>query len=139
MKNEFVVWQKKWLTGIKKIDEQHQHFVGILNRAYLINKDKKDKEVLIILLNDLLEYARVHFSTEEGYFEDTDYPDKEEHMERHQALLTKVINFSQRLSAEENSNLVIKELLIFLKGWLDDHLVQYDHKYIPWLTEHGVK
>lgn len=136
---KFIVWQKKWETGIKTIDDQHKHFVGIVNRAYALDEKGKDKKVLGEILGELIEYARIHFSTEEGYFEDTEYPQAEEHMGKHQILLSKVLKFSQRFEKEEDVSELVKDFLIFLKSWLDDHLIKVDHKYIPWLTEHGVK
>ena len=139
MKKEFINWKKEWETGIKKIDEQHKHFVGIINQVDVLNEDGKEKDKLEPIINDLMEYARVHFSTEEGYFDDTDYPDTDEHKEKHQELLGKVINFGNRFKNEEEVSQVVKELLIFLKDWLDEHLIEYDHKYVPWLTEHGIK
>ena len=137
-KKEFILWNEKWATGIKTIDDQHKHFVGIINRAYVLNEDGKEKNKLKPIINDLMEYARIHFSTEEGYFEDTDYPDTEEHKEKHQELLGKVINFSKRFENEGDVSKLVKELLIFLKDWLDDHLIKLDHKYVPWLIEHGI-
>jgi hemerythrin-like metal-binding protein len=136
---EFIIWNKKWETGIKTIDDQHKHFVGIVNRANVLNKEKKNKIVLGQILTELTEYARIHFSTEEGYFEDTEYPQTEEHEERHQILLGKVLKFGQRFEKEEDVSELVKEFLEFLRDWLDNHLVRVDHKYIPWLTEHGIK
>ena len=139
MKKDFIVWEKTWETGIKTIDDQHKHFVGIINRAYTLDEKGKDKEVLGEILNELIEYARIHFSTEEGYFEDTEYPQAEEHMEKHQIMLVKVLKFSQRFEKKEDVSVLVKDFLIFLRDWLDDHLIKVDHKYIPWLTEHGIK
>lgn len=136
---KFILWQKKWETGIKTIDDQHKHFVGIVNRAYALDEKGKDKKVLGEILNELVEYARIHFSTEEGYFEDTEYPQAEEHEEKHQVLLSKVLKFSQRFEKENDVLVLVKDFLVFLRSWLDDHLIKCDHKYIPWLTEHGIE
>ena len=139
MKQRFIVWQKVWLTNIKTIDDQHKHFVEVVNKVYALNNKKADKEKLGEILNDLIEYARVHFSTEEEYFEETDYPEKREHEEKHQELLGKVINFSKRFETKEEVNGLVKEFLEFLREWLDNHLVKVDHKYVPWLIENGIK
>lgn len=139
MKKNFIIWQEKWATGIKTIDDQHKHFIGIVNRANVLNEEKKNKVVLGQILIELKEYAQVHFSTEEGYFEDTEYPQTEEHEKKHQILVGKVLKFSQRFEAEEDVSKLVEEFLEFLRDWLDTHLVKVDAKYIPWLTEHGVK
>jgi len=139
MKKNFIVWQKKWETGIKSIDDQHEHFVGLINKTYALNEGGKDKKALGEILTDLTEYARIHFSTEEGYFEDTEYPQTAEHEEKHQELLGKVLKFDQRFEAEEDVSKLVKDFLEFLRDWLDNHLAKVDAKYIPWLTEHGVR
>jgi len=136
---KFILWKKKWETDIKTIDDQHKHFVGIVNRAFALDEKGKDKKVLGKILDELVEYVRIHFSIEEGYFEDTEYPQTEEHMEKHQVLLSKVLKFSQRFEREEEVSDLVKDFLVFLKDWLDTHLVKVDHKYIPWLKEHGIK
>ncbi len=139
MKKEFILWQKKWETGIKTIDDQHKHFVGIINKAYTLDEIGKNKKVLGEILSELTEYARIHFSTEEKYFEDTGYPQSGEHEAKHQELLGKVLKFNNRFDSEEDVSELVKDFLIFLKEWLDNHLVKVDHKYIPWLIEHGIK
>ena len=137
--NQFIIWKNNWETGISKIDDQHKHFIGIINKTYILNEGGKEKEALNLILKDLVEYARIHFSTEEGYFEKTDYPEKEEHEEKHQELLGEVIDFSKRFDSGEDVSKVIEELLNFLKKWLVEHMVSFDHKYVPWLKEHGIR
>jgi hemerythrin len=129
MKNEFILWQKKWETGIKTIDDQHKHFVGIINQAYTLNENGKDKDSLGKIINELIGYARIHFSTEERYFADTDYPRTEEHKGKHMVLLEKILNFDNRFEKKEDvfGNALVSEFLVFLKGWLDNHLVKVDH------------
>jgi len=136
---DFIVWRKKWETGIKKIDEQHKHFVEIINRTYVINGAKKDRKKVESILGDLTEYARIHFSTEEEYFQETEYPDMKEHMEEHEKLLGKVLNFNKRFESKEDISKLVEDFLKFIREWLDDHLAQYDQKYVPWLTENGIK
>lgn len=139
MKKEFILWNDKWATGIKTIDDQHKHFIGIVNKAYTINEKGKDKKILGDILGELTEYARIHFSTEENYFDDTEYPDSDMHKEKHQKLVAKVLGFSKRFETEKDFSVLVKDFLEFLRGWLDEHLVRVDHKYVPWLTEHGIK
>lgn len=139
MKSKFITWQKKWETGIKSIDDQHKHFVGIVNKTYTLTEKDKDKKVLGEILGELMEYARIHFSTEENYFEDTEYPDTAMHKEKHEELLGKVITFSKRFESNEDVKNLVEDFLVFLRSWLEDHLVKVDHKYVSWLIEHGVQ
>ena len=100
MKDNFIIWKEKCGTGIRKIDEQHQHFVGLINRVYAFNENKREKIDLEEVFNDLTEYARVHFSTEEEYFDETGYPESDEHKEKHLELLSEVINFNKKFEAK---------------------------------------
>lgn len=139
MKKNFIIWQKEWATGIKKIDDQHKHFVGILNKTYSLNQGNRKKERLIEIIAELVEYARIHFSTEEQYFEDTEYPEKIDHEEKHADLLQKALKFNSKLLDNDYDPKLVSEFLIFLKEWLDTHLIEVDHRYVKWLTEHGIK
>lgn len=136
---EFIIWKKKWDTGINKIDEQHHNFVEIINQTYSLIKNKHDGKKLNRLLSDITEYARVHFSTEEEYFDETKYPDANEHKQKHFDLLAKVISFNKRFEAKEEHLKLVADFLDFLKEWLDSHLIKVDSEYVPWLKEHGIK
>ncbi len=139
MTKNLIIWNKKWETGIKKIDEQHKKLVELINKTEALNESGRDGEKLKRLLNDAVEFARVHFSTEEEYFEETGYPDTEMHKEKHAELLIKVLEFNDAFEEGENSPKIIGKFLNFLKAWLDNHLIKVDHKYVPWLTEHGIR
>jgi len=136
---EFITWKEKWKTGIKKIDEQHNHFVEIINKTAELIRKKQDGPRLSAILVDLTEFARVHFSTEEKYFDETNYPETEEHKKKHSELLEKVLLFDKQFEKRKEDFKFMKEFLDFLKFWLEDHLVQVDHRYVKWLTEHGIK
>lgn len=67
--SEVVQWSEKLSVGIKEIDDQHKHFIGIVNKLHeSVEKgdvtDELDK--IFVELND---YAAFHFETEEKYFE----------------------------------------------------------------------
>lgn len=132
MKKNFIKWEKSLSVGIKEIDEQHKHFIGIVNSVY-ININKKGKEIIPIKeLDDLIEYARIHFSTEENYFKKVGYPYSKEHMIEHEKLTLKVLRFSERAARGENVSLVLLE---FLKDWLENHLKIHDKKYAKYFKE----
>lgn len=131
--NKFILWDKSLSMGINDIDDQHKHFIGIINQAYQSHFEK-DKSVMKNILNDLIEYARIHFSTEEEYFKKWDYPYTEEHMKEHEKLLLKVLKFEDKF---ESGKCDCDEFLKFLKDWLENHLMTYDIKYSKYFKEKG--
>ena len=131
MKN-LIEWDASLSVQVKEIDKQHQKLVELINKAYRA----KDKEEINKIINELVEYTRVHFSTEEKYFEEFNYPEKAEHEEEHANLITKVLEFKKDL---DSGKIDIKEFLDFLSKWLEDHLKIMDQKYVKCFKNNGLK
>ena len=61
---EYIEWSKDYSVNVKLIDDQHKHFVGIMNLLYKeIQSNKTDRIPEII--DELVSYAETHFDTEE--------------------------------------------------------------------------
>jgi hemerythrin len=132
-REEFIAWTKKMSVHIKDIDEQHKHLLDLINRAdkYLEHGKKDDLKEIV---NELVEYTRVHFSTEERYFEKWDYPYADEHNKAHAKLISNVLEYKDRFDKGED---IAFDLLVFLKGWWEIHLKIDDHKYSKYFAEKG--
>ncbi|MFH2028079.1 MAG: bacteriohemerythrin [Nanoarchaeota archaeon] len=130
----FIKWDRSLSVGIKEIDDQHKYLIETINNA---NKDLEslNKKAIKKLLNDLLDYVRLHFSTEERYFEKHDYPGIKKHMEEHALLIEKVIHYADKFEQGRN---IVPELIVFLRDWLEDHLKTEDHEYALFFKEIGV-
>lgn len=131
---KLIKWTKALSVGMEDIDAQHRYFISLINRAYEIH-DKKEKEKMSIELNDLISYARIHFTTEEKYFEQWDYPYKDEHMNEHAKLLAKLLKYSSDFNSGKCD---CEDFLAFLKDWLENHLKTYDFKYAKYFKEHNL-
>ena len=132
-REEIVKWTKKLSVHIKEIDEQHKHLLYLINKA---NEDfkKGNREDLNELLNSLIEYTRVHFSTEESYFDNWDYPFAREHLGEHAKLILRTLEYKDRFDEGED---IAADLLVFLKGWWENHLKTYDPKYSEYFIKGG--
>src|SRR5680860_1264453 len=72
-----VLWTKDLETGIDVLDEQHRHYINLLN-DYLekaSQQSKSDEQVsqLTESLDFLRQYATEHFSTEEAIMKNEEY------------------------------------------------------------------
>lgn len=132
----FMSWNKSMDVGVKKFNDQHKQLIAIANKAYVIAKNGKTHGSLAKLINELLEFARVHFSTEEFYFDKFNYPDAEEHKLEHAELTEDALNYDRRFRDGED---VARELLDFFKKWVDNHLKTYDKKYTKFFHSVGLK
>lgn len=137
VKKELIAWNPKFSVGIKEIDNQHKGLINTLNKTYqlsLSGEYEDNKKGVEEVLETLLEYVRIHFSTEENYFAKWNYPDSAEHMIKHAKLTSDVIGFKRRF---DNGEDILADLLKFLTEWLEGHLKVYDHKYSVYFKEQG--
>lgn len=118
--------------GFKKIDEQHTKLIEIGKKI----KPTMPNEEISKILDELIEYSRVHFSTEEKYFEEFDYPDGKEHEMKHASIIKKLLEFKD---AFDNNQKLGKEFFNFIHDWIYIHLDQVDRKYVNHFKEHGLK
>jgi hemerythrin-like metal-binding protein len=89
------------------------------------------------ILNELIEYAGYHFSTEEKYFILFNYEYADEHIGEHQKFVEKVTDLQKKYVDHEIE--ISFELIDFLEDWLLDHLLTTDQKYIKCFVSHGLK
>jgi len=136
IKKEFITWSNKLSVGILDIDKQHKNFISLINRTHNLVMEKAEEGQLKQILNELIEYARIHFSTEEKYFNDFHYKYKEEHEREHERLILRVLNFYNQFEKQDVK--IIKKLIDFLKDWLKNHLKTHDFKYAKIFKEEGL-
>ncbi|MCX6728271.1 MAG: bacteriohemerythrin [Candidatus Saccharibacteria bacterium] len=130
-----IKWDDSYVVGIGVIDEQHKHFVGLLNTLYE-SLESKHTEKIPDIIQDLTDYAEHHFKTEEDYFDKFHYPDAEIHKLAHNELRAKVGEFAER---HDNPKKLGSDLLFFLEKWLLVHFRGADTKFAKFLKQNGVK
>jgi len=130
------IWRPEYKLNIKEIDDQHEYFVGILDKLYEAIIHNSPREELGQLLKMLTGYAVDHFNTEEKYFAEFNYEGTAEHKIKHQELKDKVLDFQKKF--EENSGDISVDLIDFLEDWLVDHLLNLDQKYVECFHQHGL-
>lgn len=131
-----IKWEEKYNIGVKIIDDQHQHFVGLLNALYKC-LESKDFKRLPDITNDVYQYAGYHFQTEEKYFDKFGYDEGDNHKAAHKALMEKAADFNHRKGVDPIE--VGFELARFLERWLFVHIKGTDRKYVQFFHEHGIK
>jgi len=131
----FMEWTPELSVGVQEIDDQHKKLIEIVNRAHEVNLTE-EKEKGGDILSELIEFVRVHFTTEEKYFEKCKYPGAEEHIAEHVKLTQKVLEFKTKYDAGECN---CEEFLNFLKVWLVEHLKTMDQKYVENFRVCGLK
>jgi hemerythrin len=129
-------WRAEYQVNIALIDTQHKQLVELLNQLYDAMRAGKGKDATGRVLNELVEYTKLHFATEERLMEEHAYPGFLAHLAKHTHLTSKVIEYQQ---AYIKGGSISVELSMFLKDWLISHIQGVDMKYSPYLIAKGVK
>jgi hemerythrin len=131
-----IIWIDAYSVGVKQLDFQHQTILNELNKLYLTFESTSESEDLMIILKDLMDYANVHFSTEEQLLEKYNYHDLESQKNEHRLYQQKIDGFIQRYETEGHQ--VILETIEFLADWWMGHIQGCDKEYTRFLNNNGV-
>ncbi len=129
-RHKLFTWDRSLEMGVEEIDRQHKMLVAIINELYDLIQNKRSQRVMRRVLNGLVDYTLMHFSYEEHLMQKSGYPDFDNHVKLHKALVAQVTGFVGRVDAGEA---IGDELLEFLKAWLVKHIKGQDKQYVPYM------
>ena len=129
-------WKEEYSVRVNLIDQQHRKLIDLLNQLYDGLKAQRGKEVLGPVLHELVGYTESHFTTEERLMQTHGYPGFQPHKLEHQMLVKKVRDFQKDFEAGKSA--VSIELMSFLKGWLENHILKTDKQYSSHFEKKGV-
>ena len=133
---EFLTWSENDAVNIEAIDAQHQRMIKIVNHLHSLLETKDHLEISKTF-DELDEYLKEHFHTEETYMVDNKFPGYISHKLEHDRYYTKINNF--KAAVEKNDLQLNLEILNSLKKWFFNHLEINDKKLGLFLKEQGIK
>jgi len=130
---EVPVWRLDWAdelsVGIPEIDDEHRHFIMLINELNNAIISRQDVEEIKKRMQAIMDDAVAHFAHEERLFKQWHYPLAEEHAQRHvqavQYFKEIMLGFQRRGGTEYewiDAGLKVKQALI-------GHLLAEDMKY----------
>ena len=134
-------WKEEYSVGVGEIDSQHKKIIGFINDLDNSVQSENAKEELGNTIEGLNAYAKFHFTTEERYFEQFNYEDRQEHEKRHDDYMNKVTDFEKKVG-ELNGGDTVKlafEMLDFLEDWWVNHILHEDKGYTETFNNNGLK
>ena len=126
-----LAWTPDLNTGISIIDNQHKMLCAYINALHRAMTRNTLADAGPNIIANLKSYTAIHFSTEEGYFSRTGYPETDKHKQTHRMFVEKVTQVEQQFAAGKTG--VGNDLLEFLKSWLLNHIRVTDHQYVPYI------
>lgn len=127
-----IKWKEDYKTGIPMVDEQHKKLFEIANRAYEILKDQftLDKyDDIVVILEELKDYAIYHFDCEEKYMESINYEGLPTQKEQHNKFIDKVQSVDL-FSVDEEQEKFLFEVLDFIVNWIGNHIIRLDKRIL---------
>ncbi len=133
---QFFPWKEQYSLNIDEIDEQHRMLVGMIDKLHTAMAEGRSKSVLDEIINELYNYTKFHFITEERLMDEYDYPGLEQHRREHKELVGKVLAMMERRKG--NALGLSSDLSIMLQEWLNNHILDTDKKYSEYLAARGI-
>jgi hemerythrin-like metal-binding protein len=131
----FLEWSDDYNIGVKEIDNQHRGLFDIISKLFTSRQYEPEGKYYFLTLNKLIEYARIHFATEERYMREAGYSKLAEHKQEHIQFLTEVTKLLHSLEKKEPA--VENKILDYLKNWYMTHILGTDRDYQQALRSKG--
>ena len=124
--------KEEYYLGVDAMDAEHKKLFEIAESAYKLLNDEFiiDKfDYIVKIIEELKDYAEVHFSHEEAYMESIQYKKFFSHKIEHQEFIEK-INQIDWDEVEKDQEKAILAILEFLNNWLVNHILYTDKLYV---------
>jgi len=133
-----VVWNDIYSVNVTELDNQHRGLVDFINQAYdHLDTPESDTQFFTNFFDRLIDHATFHFSAEEKYFQQFNFPESEAHVAQHNQIKSKVINLQSKYSSTHNIN-VIFDTLQLLDDWIFNPIMEFDKKYVKLFNDSGL-
>lgn len=127
-------WVDDYSVQVAELDQQHQKLIEMINHLHDEMRQGKGRESLGSILDQLIEYTRVHFATEEDWMARAGYAGLTAHREEHRKLTRQVEELQDQYRA--GSRTLSLEVMVFLRDWLVNHIQGSDQKYSGVMKEY---
>jgi len=132
----FLEWDNSFSVKVGEIDNQHHELVNTLNNLNEAMKTVKSKDNMGDILDNMVDYAAVHFSLEEKYFDQFNYLKSFAHKKEHAKFVKKMLEFKDGF---DNGHMMLSlDIMSFLKEWLVSHIKGIDRDYTKCFNENGL-
>lgn len=126
MNNAVVLWSDDLLVHIEAIDNDHKELFQLINRFLELRGRTKDE--VLQSINALWNYTKHHFSKEETLMEAVGYDQLTRHRTEHKDLVLHLEYLIDRVM-QSGAEAIDDTLIQFMKSWLQDHIIGFDHKF----------
>lgn len=123
-------------VGVSRIDAQHKTLFKLVNEFCEAYQHHQGYDRVPAVLNQLIQYAQVHFRDEETLMAAAEYEQLNSHRSDHEELTEQV--FELRATFEGGDLKTTEEVRAFLGDWLINHILNKDMKFKSFFAEKGI-
>ena len=120
-------WNEAFSVGDLHLDSEHRVLLGLINRLHEV--EGQGEQILASALQDLVNYAEVHFGHEEALMEEGGFPELVAHRALHDRFRHQLAGLMTQANA--NDPALLEELRQFLAAWWRHHILEEDRRYRP--------
>jgi len=128
-------WSEQFSVGIPEIDEQHKTLFDLIDKIHTAILNHKGSAACAEVLDELVDYTRIHFGLEESLMHIAKYPEYEAHRSLHHKFVSEVEALQHKIHSGKTA--ISFELLHFLRTWLSTHILGDDKKYAVFFASNG--
>jgi hemerythrin len=123
---DLVKWKKEFEVGVPRIDRQHKNIIKIVNNAIGLQFSMPDAKEIEGILNDLRNYIKEHFQTEEEYILSHQLPGYEEQRSEHNKFIDRL--YEAQKEYDKDGRVTSINILNFIWDWFSHHILVVDKK-----------
>ena len=130
-----ITWENGYSVGVAEIDDHHKQLINMINELYFAMTNDRGQKLVSSIIGDMLNYAKMHFTIEEGYMRQCHYLGVLPHYREYEKFVAKAQDLLRR--SEEGEFVLSFEVIQFLSDWLKSHILETDMKYVATFKESG--
>jgi len=134
----FLEWDERYSVGITSLDDHHKKIFALANQLYDALIERKAKEVVFPVIEELIDYTQYHFHEEENLMESANYVGLAAHIAEHNGFISKLNQIKEDAHSGKLASVTL-ELSKTVFEWLANHILKMDQAYKDSLKSLGQK
>lgn len=131
--SDYITWTPAMSVESTVLDDHHRIIVDCLNTLHPMIGQPDRATDLPAVVDRLEHFVLVHFSEEESLMIKAGYPDWRAHKELHDRMYEVV--YSLKSDIQRGKMVDAAQLFDLVNGWLVQHILGEDRKYVPYLKD----
>jgi hemerythrin-like metal-binding protein len=116
----------QYQTGLLWQDCQHKEWISLLDQMKEAANNVQDQQLFLEAISFLAMYVNHHFSLEEAYMKQYQYPEERFHREEHRIYILRLKDFREK-HREYSTDGCIK-IIENMTNWVYSHIMENDKK-----------